>query len=47
MTPIERAVLAAIRHPSEAMIADGLRIDREGMPVATWMAMIDAALREG
>lgn len=55
LTPVVRAVLTAIREPSEAMIDaghDSLSIDIAGNPLRSeiepaWVAMIDAAMAEG
>ncbi|MFN7028404.1 MAG: hypothetical protein ACK4PC_03465 [Sphingopyxis sp.] len=45
---IARAVLLAIREPSEGMATDGLEAMRCGAgPVPIFTAMIDAALSEG
>lgn len=46
-----RAVLTAIREPSEAMVEAGFRGREFGMTMgegatATWQAMVDAALQE-
>lgn len=41
-----RAVLLAIRDPSEAMVEEGRWPAEDDGPVACWQAMIDAALEE-
>lgn len=42
-----RAILTAIREPSDYMAAAGTLPDREPLAEDVWKAMIDAALAEG
>lgn len=43
---IARAAIAAMREPTETMVAAGLRLDPDGYVKGNWYFMIDAALKE-